>query len=235
MNSYRAVMMASSILLLGASMGFAQGHTMSFFVTSVGLGDGANLGGLEGADAHCQALAETAGFGHRTWRAYLSTEAPGARGISARDRIGIGPWYNPLGELIASDLDQLHLNPNIVKRTALDENGNPVKGRGDSPNEHDMLTGTQEDGTAYAPDEVDHTCTNWTSTNAGSAQVGHHDRQGAGAESVVLSTNTVLNATTAGDSPPTRLVRAAAAARVARYPSSAVRTMRACSRRWAAG
>ena len=105
MNSYRAVVLASSILLLGASMGFAQGHTMSFFVTSVGLGGGANLGGLEGADAHCQVLAETAGFGHRTWRAYLSTEAPNARGISARDRIGIGPWYNALGELIASDLD----------------------------------------------------------------------------------------------------------------------------------
>jgi hypothetical protein len=180
MNSYRAVVLAGSILLLGASMGFAQAHTMSFFVTSVGVGDGANLGGLEGADAHCQALAETAGFGQRTWRAYLSTEAPDTRGISARDRIGIGPWYNALGELIASDLDELHLNPNIVKRTALDEHGHPVPGRGDSPNEHDMLTGTQEDGTAYAPDAVDHTCNNWTSNNEGNAQVGHHDRHGGG-------------------------------------------------------
>ena len=157
-----------------------QGHTMSFFVTSVGLGDGANLGGLEGADAHCQALAEAAGAGDRTWRAYLSTEAPDARGVSARDRIGIGPWHNALGELVASDLDQLHVSPNIFKRTALDENGNLVKGRGDSPNEHDILTGTQADGTAYFPDDDDHTCNNWTSNDEGSAQVGHHDRHGGG-------------------------------------------------------
>ena len=157
-----------------------QGHPMSFFVTSVGLGDGANLGGLEGADAHCQALAEAAGAGDRTWRAYLSTEAPDARGVSARDRIGIGPWHNALGELVASDLDQLHVNPNIFKRTALDENGNSVKGRGDSPNEHDILTGTQADGTAYFPDDADHTCNNWTSNDEGSAQVGHHDRHGGG-------------------------------------------------------
>jgi len=157
-----------------------QGHPMTFFVTSVGLGDGANLGGLEGADAHCQTLAEEAGAGDRTWRAYLSTEAPDARGVSARDRIGIGPWHNALGELVASDLDQLHVNPNIFKRTALDENGNSVKGRGDSPNEHDILTGTQADGTAYFPDDADHTCNNWTSNDEGSAQVGHHDRHGGG-------------------------------------------------------
>jgi hypothetical protein len=157
-----------------------QGHPMTFFVTSVGLGDGANLGGLEGADAHCQALAEEAGAGDRTWRAYLSTEAPDARGVSARDRIGIGPWHNALGELVASDLDQLHVSPNIFKRTALDENGNMVKGRGDDPNEHDILTGTQADGTAYFPDDDDHTCNNWTSNDEGSAQVGHHDRHGGG-------------------------------------------------------
>ena len=157
-----------------------QGHTMSFFVTSVGPGDGGNLGGLEGADAHCQALAEAAGAGDRTWRAYLSTEAPDARGVSARDRIGIGPWHNALGELVASDLDQLHVSPNIFKRTALDENGNIVKGRGDDPNEHDILTGTQADGTAYFPDDEDHTCNNWTSNDEGSAQVGHHDRHGGG-------------------------------------------------------
>jgi hypothetical protein len=157
-----------------------QGHTMSFFVTSVGLGDGGNLGGLEGADAHCQALADAAGAGDRTWRAYLSTEVADGRGDSARDRIGIGPWYNARGELIASDLDQLHLSPNIVKRTALDENGNLVNGRGDTPNEHDILTGTQEDGTAYFPDDEDHTCNNWTSNDEGSAQVGHHDRHGGG-------------------------------------------------------
>jgi hypothetical protein len=171
--------------ILGVSKVFGQvfaqqGHTMSFFVTSVGLGDGGNLGGLEGADAHCQALAEAAGAGDRTWRAYLSTEAPDARGVSARDRIGIGPWHNALGELVASDLDQLHVSPNIFKRTALDENGNLVKGRGDDPNEHDILTGTQADGTAYFPDDADHTCNNWTSNDEGSAQVGHHDRHGGG-------------------------------------------------------
>ena len=174
------------IAILGVFVVFGQvfaqqGHTMSFFVTSVGLGDGANLGGLEGADAHCQALAEAAGAGDRTWRAYLSTQTiDDVRGVSARDRIGIGPWYNARGELIASDLDQLHISPNIVKRTALDENGNSVKGRGDAPNEHDILTGTQADGTAYFPDDADHTCNNWTSNDEGSAQVGHHDRHGGG-------------------------------------------------------
>jgi hypothetical protein len=173
------------IATLGVSVVFGQesaqqGHPMTFFVTSVGLGDGANLGGLEGADAHCQALAEEAGAGDRTWRAYLSTEEPDGRGVSARDRIGLGPWHNALGELVASDLDQLHISPNILKRTALDENGNLVKGRGDTPNEHDILTGTQEDGTAYFPDDDDHTCNNWTSNDEGSAQVGHHDRHGGG-------------------------------------------------------
>jgi len=158
-----------------------QGHPMSFFVTSEGLGDGANLGGLEGADAHCQALADAVGAGDLTWRAYLSTEATAdVRAVSARDRIGIGPWYNAHGELIAADLDQLHLNPNIVKRTALDENGNVVNGRGDSPNEHDILTGSREDGTAYFADDDDHTCNNWTSNDEGSAQLGHTDRHGGG-------------------------------------------------------
>lgn len=173
------------IATLGVSVVYGQvsaqgGHPMTFFVTSVGLGDGANLGGLEGADAHCQALAEAAGAGDRTWRAYLSTEEPDGRGDSARDRIGLGPWHNALGELVASDLDQLHISPNVLKRTALDENGNLVKGRGDTPNEHDILTGTQADGTAYFPDEDDHTCNNWTSNDEGSAQVGHHDRHGGG-------------------------------------------------------
>ena len=154
---------------------------MGFFITSVGLGDGANLGGLEGADAHCQALAEAVGAGDREWRAYLSTEEDGKRGISARNRIGTGPWYNARGELIASDLDELHLNPNIVLRTALDQNGNRVKGRGDNPNEHDILTGSMADGTAYFPrEENDRTCSNWTSSGEGSATVGHHDRHGGG-------------------------------------------------------
>lgn len=187
MKKFSVFILIAAVLIatLGVSVAFGQvfaqqGHPMTFFVTSVGLGDGANLGGLEGADAHCQALAEEAGAGDRTWRAYLSTEAPDARGVSARDRIGIGPWHNALGELVASDLDQLHISPNILKRTALDENGNLVKGRGDTPNEHDILTGTQADGTAYFPDDDDHTCNNWTSNDEGSAQVGHHDRHGGG-------------------------------------------------------
>ena len=160
----------------------AQDPPMGFFVTSVGLGDGGNLGGLEGADAHCQSLAEAAGAGDREWRAYLSTQKEGERGISARSRIGTGPWYNAAGELIAVDLDQLHINPNIFLRTALDESGNRIMGRYDERNEHDILTGTQEDGTAYFPwQEGDKTCANWTSNaEDGSATVGHHDRHGGG-------------------------------------------------------
>lgn len=156
---------------------------MGFFVTSVGLGNGGDLGGLEGADAHCQKLAEAAGSNGRTWRAYLGTQAEGKRGIFARSRIGLGPWYNVKGELIASDLDQLHINTNIFLRTALDENGNRVKGRYDKPNQHDILTGTMADGTAYFPREKnDHTCSNWSSSASGkgSATVGHHDRHGGG-------------------------------------------------------
>lgn len=168
-----------------AAESFAQGtnvsHPMGFFVTSVGLGDGGNLGGLAGADAHCQSLAAAAGADDRQWRAYLSTQEEGKRGISARSRIGQGPWYNANGELIASDLDQLHILPNIYYRTAVDEKGNTIKGRGDSPNEHDILTGTQADGTAYFPwQEGDKTCSNWTSNGEGSATVGHHDRHGGG-------------------------------------------------------
>jgi len=159
----------------------ADKHPMGFFVTSVGMGNGANLGGLEGADAHCTKLAEAAGTTGRTWRAYLSTYEPDKRGISARDRIGLGPWYNSRGELIAADVDQLHISPNIVKRTALDENGNMIKGRGDKPNEHDILTGSKADGTAYFPwEKGEHTCGNWTGSGEGSAQVGHHDRHGGG-------------------------------------------------------
>lgn len=159
----------------------AQEAKMSFFVTSQGPGDGANLGGLAGADAHCQKLAQAVGAGGRTWRAYLSTQSEKGRGISARDRIGSGPWYNAGGELIAVDLDQLHISPNIVKRTALDENGKQVNGRGDKPNRHDMLTGSKDDGTAYFPwEKGDHTCSNWTNSGKGSAQVGHHDRHGGG-------------------------------------------------------
>lgn len=167
---------------LGASGVAAQEQKppMGFFVTSVGIGQGGDLGGLEGADAHCQALAEAAGAGNREWRAYLSTEEADKRGVFARHRIGSGPWYNARGELIAVDLDTLHINPNIFQRTALDETGSEVKGRYHDVNEHDILTGTQADGTAYFPDDQDHTCNNWTSSAEGSAQVGHHDRHGGG-------------------------------------------------------
>ena len=172
---------ASVISFLCSSYAIAQDNSMSFFITSINPGKGGDLGGLEGADAYCQKLAESAGAGNKTWRAYLSTEAPDKRGESARNRIGNGPWHNAKGELIAANLTELHLyNKTILKETALDENGNPVKGRGDNPNEHDILTGTQDDGTAYFPDEADHTCNNWTSSDEGSAQVGHHDRHGGG-------------------------------------------------------
>jgi hypothetical protein len=119
-------------------------------------------------------------FEHFSHFKNISTEEDGARGISARERIGPGPWYNAAGELIAVDLDQLHLNPNIVRRTGLSEKGEPVNARGDQPNEHDILTGSMADGTAYFPDDEDHTCSNWTSNAEGSAQVGHHDRHGGG-------------------------------------------------------
>ena len=177
----RFLMTVAVALILGGTAAHAEDPPMGFFVTSVGMGDGANLGGLEGADAHCTKLAEAAGSKGRTWRAYLSTQAEGKRGISARHRIGSGPWYNARGELIATDLDQLHIMPNIYLRTALDENGNRVMGRYDERNEHDILTGTQADGMAYFPwQEGDKTCSNWTSNSDGSATVGHHDRHGGG-------------------------------------------------------
>ncbi len=178
-----ALTFALAVMPVTTSPASAAEKTMGFFITSVGPGNGGNLGGLEGADAYCTKLAAdsgAAGAAGKTWRAYLSTEEDGKRGISARSRIGEGPWYNALGELIAVDLDQLHLNPNIVLRTALDEKGNRVNGRGESPNKHDILTGTMADGTAYFPDDKDHTCSNWTSNGEGSAQVGHHDRHGGG-------------------------------------------------------
>ncbi len=157
---------------------------MTFFVTSAGKGDGANLGGLAGADAHCQALATAAGAGSRTWRAYLSATGqlgsegkPAVPGIDARSRIGSGPWHNAKGELIARDVDDLHRSPNLTKQTALDERGQTIRGRGDNPNEHDILTGSRTDGTAFGP-QADTTCGNWTKNGDGSAVVGHHDRTG---------------------------------------------------------
>ena len=172
---------AMAVLALGAPAQ-AGDNPMGFFVTSVGPGDGGNLGGLEGADAHCEKLAASVGAGERDWKAYLSTQEEGKRGISARDRIGQGPWYNARGVLIASNLTELHLyNRTLTKETALDENGNLVNGRGDQPNIHDILTGSMDDGTAYFPwEKEDRTCSNWTSNDAGSAQVGHHDRHGGG-------------------------------------------------------
>ena len=172
---------AGLALLLASPLALAGELSMGFFVTSVGIGDGGNLGGLAGGDAHCAKLAEAAGSKGRTWRAYLSTQVEKGRGIAARDRIGNGPWYNAKGDLIAVDIDHLHLSPNLVKRTAVDENGNLVNGRGDQPNRHDILTGSKDDGTAYFPwEKGDHTCGNWTSNDKGSASVGHHDRHGGG-------------------------------------------------------
>jgi hypothetical protein len=152
---------------------------MTFFVTSKGLGKGGDLGGLAGADAHCQALAQAEGAGDHTWRAYLSTSAiDGQSAINARDRIGKGPWYNAEGLLIAANLDELHSDNNrIAKDTAVTERLDPVNGVGDDPNVHDILTGSKADGTAYAVAD-DLTCRNWTSSSDGRAQVGHHDRRG---------------------------------------------------------
>jgi len=182
MNILKTVAAVGLVSMMSVPAMAAGDYPMGFFITSVGMGNGANLGGVEGGDAHCAKLAEAAGSKGRTWRAYLSTQVEEGRGKSARDRIGSGPWYNARSELIAVDLDQLHLSPNIIKRTALDENGNLIKGRGDKPNEHDILTGSKNDGTAYFPwEKGDHTCSNWTSAaEEGSAQVGHHDRHGGG-------------------------------------------------------
>jgi hypothetical protein len=153
---------------------------MSFFVTSVGKGDGANLGGLAGADAHCQTLAAAAGRGAAQWRAYLSqTPAGTTPGVNARDRIGRGPWYNAKGVLIASNVDDLHLDRNNIRKpTALNEKGEEVKGVGDTPNQHDMLTGSDSAGRYLPGNAANTTCNNWTSNAAGSAVLGHHDRLG---------------------------------------------------------
>jgi hypothetical protein len=166
----RITLLMAAALTAGTFAAQAQDATMSFFVTSAGPGHGANLGGLEGADAHCQKLAEAAGITGKTWHAYLSTNE-----VNAKDRIGSGPWFNAKGEKIADDVASLHSDANgITKQTALDEKGNLVNGRGDKPNRHDMLTGSKPDGTAAAE-----TCNNWTSDGAeGAAMLGHHDRMG---------------------------------------------------------
>ena len=154
-------------------------YNMTFFVTSTGSGRGADYGGLAGADAHCQALATAAGSGHRVWRAYLSASpSPASPTQNARDRIGKGPWQNAKGVVIAQNVSELHGKNNLNKQTALTEKGEVVNGRGDTPNTHDILTGSQPDGTAIAGDPGKTTCGNWTMSGAGAAMVGHHDRQG---------------------------------------------------------
>ena len=183
-NRIQAAMAAVTLLLVGCATQPASGP-LGFFITSVGSGKGADLGGLGGADAHCQRLATSAGAGGKTWRAYLSVPPtfpsgsnPAVPATNARDRIGTGPWFNAKGELVARDLAQLHSANNLSKTSALDEKGQVVKGRGDTPNEHDILTGSRDDGTAFAP-QTDTTCGGWTQSGAaGSAIVGHHDRTG---------------------------------------------------------
>ena len=154
---------------------------LSFFITSRGVGNGANLGGLSGADQHCKSLASDVGEGNKKWRAYLSSSATKTEpAVNARDRIGIGPWYNAKNIQIAQDVTELHSDQNkLSKDLSLTEKGTIVNGRGDEPNEHDILTGSQVNGTAF-DDDKDHTCENWTSSSEGSAQVGHHDRIGGG-------------------------------------------------------
>jgi hypothetical protein len=180
MRNRTHLMIVASVALLGLiTAGEAQQSGMSFFVTSAGPGKGADLGGLEGADRHCLLLAQAAGAGTRTWRAYLSTQAEGGgQAINARDRIGRGPWQNAKGDVIAQSVDDLHSAGNkISKQTALSEKGEMVNGRGDTPNRHDILTGSQADGRAFPAGE-DRTCRNWTSSAQGAAMVGHHDRLG---------------------------------------------------------
>ena len=179
----RISIVTCAALALVSCAGMESGsNLMSFFVTSSGSGKGADLGGLAGADQHCQSLAQAAGAGGRTWRAYLSTQGKdSAPTVNARDRIGKGPSHNVKGERIASDVDQLHgTGNNVTKQTALDEKGQVVAGRGDKPaNRHDILTGSRADGTAFAANDPDMTCGNWTrSGTEGAVVVGHHDRSG---------------------------------------------------------
>ena len=184
---------AGAAVLLASCATAPSSGPMGFFVTSAGPGDGANLGGLAGADAHCQKLAAAVGAGGRTWRAYLSTgfAPPNRAAIHARDRIGKGPWFNAKGVLIAADLAQLHNGNNLNKQTALTEKGTIVNGRGDTPTMHDILTGSRPDGTAYSsfPNQPDMSCGEWTRNGAGSAMTGHHDRMGPSPDPWAVSWN----------------------------------------------
>jgi len=181
MNAMRLSIVISAILLpAGLSLSVqSQQADMTFFVTSAGPGKGGDLGGLAGADAHCQTLAQAAGAGNRTWRAYLSTNARGgANPVHARDRIGNGPWQNAKGAVIATSVADLHSDNNkISKANALDEKGQPIKVRGDTPVMHDILTGSDTNGRAF-PANMDLTCANWTSSGPGVAMLGHVDREG---------------------------------------------------------
>lgn len=180
------VLATTAVVTFGAQVSIAQEQApMTFFVTSVGIGEGANLGGLAGADAHCQQLAAAAGPGDKTWRAYLSqtADAEGVQAINARDRIGSGPWHNAKGVRIAADVADLHgdiqrSSDNIRKPTAIDENGLEISGSGDQPNRHDILTGSDSHGRALTGAPAMTTCSNWTGSGEGSAMVGHHDRLG---------------------------------------------------------
>ncbi len=169
---------AAALAVLAAQPAQAQAADTSFFVTSVGIGNGGNLGGLAGADNQCQTLAQAAGSGAKTWRAYLSTQAAdGKPAVNARDRIGKGPWKNSKGTVVAKDVAELHGANGLTKQTAPSEKGDVINGLGDTPNRHDALTGSQADGTAFAgPD--DRTCKNWTSSTQGAAMLGHIDRLG---------------------------------------------------------
>jgi len=176
------IVLTGSLFVMAMLPAVAQNASdkMSYFSTSEGSGKGADLGGLKGADQHCQDLAKAVGS-KKTWHAYLSTSAAGGKkAVNAKNRIGKGPWYNAKGEMVAKNVADLHSDSNNLKKeTSISEKGAVLNGRGDKPNQHDILTGSQLDGTAFAGDE-DHTCKNWTSSGEGSAQVGHHDRQGGG-------------------------------------------------------
>ena len=169
---------AAALALLAVQPALAQSANMSFFVTSAGPGKGGDLGGIDGGDAQCQELAQSAGVGTKTWHAYLSTQGADSKpAVNARDRIGKGPWQNAKGVVIAKDVAELHGANNLTKQTGLSEKGETINGFGDTPNRHDILTGSQPDGTAFAgPD--DRTCKNWTSSTQGAAMVGHLDRRG---------------------------------------------------------
>jgi hypothetical protein len=199
---FLATSVATLALAACSGMQTSQNPT-SYFVTSAGSGKGADLGGLAGADALCQTRASSVGAGGRTWRAYLSTQAAGGQpAVNARDRIGKGPWQNAKGVVVASSVDQLHsANNNLTKQTSLNEKGEVVNGRGDEPNRHDALTGSQPDGRAFPPG-ADQTCSNWTTSGAGAAMMGHHDRIGLRDDESSRSWNSShLSRPTAGGAP----------------------------------